>query len=138
VRFIGDRGVRTLEDAREYIRKGPLESYSRYGFGMYLVSLRSTGTPIGMCGLVKREVLKDADVGFAFLPQFHSLGYGFEAASAVLAFAKHMLGLTRIAGVTKPDNHASMRVLQKLGLRLEGTARIAEEGPEDKLFVKDL
>jgi RimJ/RimL family protein N-acetyltransferase len=136
--FIGDKGVRTLDDAREYIRKGPLDSYARLGFGMYLVSLKTNGAPVGMCGLVKREVLEDVDIGFAFLTQVHSQGYGFEAASAVLAHARYSLGMRRIAGVTRPDNHGSIRVLQKLGLELIGTVRIAQGGPEDQLFVREL
>jgi RimJ/RimL family protein N-acetyltransferase/heme-degrading monooxygenase HmoA len=138
LRFIGDKRVRTLEDARQYLRSGPIESYARHGFGMYLVSRRDDGTPIGMCGLLKREALKDADVGFAYLPAFHSHGYGFEAASAVLAYARHVLGLTRIAAIVKPDNEASIALIEKLGLRLEGTTRIADFGPEDKLFGREL
>src|SRR5579863_8231406 len=69
LRFIGDKGVRTLDDARDYISKGPIDSYRRFGFGLYLVSVRSGGTPVGICGLVKRDTLDDVDVGFAFLPQ---------------------------------------------------------------------
>jgi RimJ/RimL family protein N-acetyltransferase len=137
VRFIGDKGVRTLEDAREYLRKGPLDSYARYGFGLYLVSLKD-GTPIGMCGLVKREALEDVDIGFAYLPRFHSQGYAFESAAAVMSHAKRHLGITRLAGVTKPDNAASIRVLEKLGLALKGTVKIDEDGPDNKLFLREL
>ncbi len=75
LRFIGDKGVRTLEDAREYILKGPIDSYRNFGFGLYLTSLRESAAPIGICGLVKREALPDVDVGFAFLAQYWSKGY---------------------------------------------------------------
>jgi [ribosomal protein S5]-alanine N-acetyltransferase len=138
VRFIGDKRVRSLEDARRYIRTGPLESYTRHGFGMYVVNLKDGDIPIGMCGLLKREALKDADVGFAYLPRFQTRGYGFEAATAVLAYARHVLGLTRIAAIVKPENAVSIRLIEKLGLRLEGTARIADFGPEDQLFAREL
>jgi [ribosomal protein S5]-alanine N-acetyltransferase len=138
VQFIGDKRVRTLEDARRYIRTGPLESYTRHGFGMYVVHVKDGDVPIGMCGLLKREALKDPDVGFAYLARFQSHGYGFEAASAVLAYARHVLGLTRIAAIVKPENAVSIRLIEKLGLRLEGTARIADFGPEDKLFAREL
>ncbi|MGQ0835149.1 MAG: GNAT family N-acetyltransferase [Gammaproteobacteria bacterium] len=138
LRFVGDKGVRTFDDAREYILKGPIESYERFGFGMYLVELRQDGTPIGICGLVKRAFLQDVDVGFAFLPQFHAKGYAIEAASAVVAYAKRALGLVRIAGITRPDNHGSIRVLEKLGLKFERMVELGENGPIDKLFVRDL
>jgi [ribosomal protein S5]-alanine N-acetyltransferase len=135
IRFIGDKGVRNLEDARGYLRSGPIASYERFGFGLLRVDLTEAGEPIGMCGLLKREVLADVDIGFAFLPQHRAKGYAFEAASAVASHAYRVYGLTRLAGVTKPDNLGSMRVLEKLGLRRVGTVRIAEDGPEDNLFV---
>jgi RimJ/RimL family protein N-acetyltransferase len=135
IRFIGDKGVRNLEDARGYLRTGPLASYERFGFGLYRVDLRETGEAIGMCGLLKREVLADVDIGFAFLPEHRAKGYAFEAASAVVSHAYRDFGLTRLAGVTKPDNVGSMRVLEKLGMRPVGTVRISQDGPEDNLFV---
>jgi [ribosomal protein S5]-alanine N-acetyltransferase len=135
IRFIGDKGVRTLEDARGYLRTGPLASYERFGFGLLRVDLRESGEPIGMCGLLKREVLADVDIGFAYFPEHRSRGYAFEAASAVANDAYRTYGLTRLAGVTKPDNLGSMRVLEKLGLRRVGTVRISDDGPEDHLFV---
>lgn len=135
IRFIGDKGVRTLEDARGYLRTGPLASYERFGFGLFRVDLRDGGVPIGMCGLLKREVLADVDIGFAYLPEYRSKGYAFEAASAIASYAYSTHGLTRLAGVTKPDNFGSMRILEKLGLRRVGTVRISDDGPEDHLFV---
>lgn len=86
LRYIGDKGVRTLDHAREYIRKGPADSYERRGFGLYLVKLRDGAVPIGICGLVKRDALEDVDVGFAFLPAFWSQGYALESASAVMIY----------------------------------------------------
>ncbi len=135
LRFIGDKGVRTLEDAREYLLQGPVDSYRQHGFGLYRVELKGRGIPIGICGLVKREALADVDVGFAFLPQFWRRGYAFEAASAVLAFGSSSFGLSRIVAVTQPDNRGSIRTLEKLGLRFERRIRLAEDEPELQLFA---
>lgn len=134
LRFIGDKGVRTLADAREYILKGPIDSYRSFGFGLYLASLREGAVPIGICGLVKRETLPDVDVGFAFLARHWSQGYAAESAAAVLAYGRNTLGLGRIVAITAPDNHGSIAVLEKIGLRLEGRIKLAEDGAELKLF----
>jgi RimJ/RimL family protein N-acetyltransferase len=135
--FIGDKGVRTIDDARNYILTGPIESYERFGFGLYLTELKENGIPIGMCGLLKRESLKDVDIGYAFLPKFWGQGYASEAASAVMAFGKSALGLNRIVAVTTPDNHSSIKVLAKLGLRFEQMVRLSEDEPEIKLFAPE-
>jgi RimJ/RimL family protein N-acetyltransferase len=119
LRFIGDKGVRTLEDARAYLRDGPLDSYAQRGFGLYLVALKSDAAPLGMCGLIKRETLADVDLGFAFTPESWGRGYALEAATAVLAHAQRDLGLRRIAAITSLDNERSIRVLEKLGLTFQ-------------------
>jgi RimJ/RimL family protein N-acetyltransferase len=134
VRFIGDKGVRTHADAHEYLQRGPLESYRRFGFGLYLASLRADGTPIGMCGLVKREGLADVDVGFALLSRYWSRGYAAEAAAAVLEYGRRTLNLGRIVAIAKPDNQASAAVLEKVGLEFERMIRLSGDGPELKLF----
>jgi RimJ/RimL family protein N-acetyltransferase len=133
LRFIGDKGVRTLDDARDYISTGPLASYRRFGFGLYLTSL-GDGTPIGICGLVKRPTLADVDLGFAFLSRHWSKGYAAESAAAVLAYARDTLGLARIVAITAPDNTGSIAVLEKIGLRAEGTIRLTADGPGLRLF----
>src|SRR5262245_58327538 len=135
LRFIGDRGIRTLDDARDYIRSGPLASYRRLGFGLYLVELKDDQTPLGICGLIKRETLPDVDLGFAFLPKFWGQGYAAEAAAAVLTLAQHALGFHRIVAITNPDNDRSIRVLERLGLRFEQMVTMSETGPELKLFA---
>lgn len=135
IQFIGDRGVRTLEDAGNYILKGPVSSYERFGFGLYLTLLKDGEIPIGMCGLVKREALQDVDVGFAFLPQYWLKGYAFESASAVMTYAKNALGLKRIVGIATPDNQGSIRVLEKLGLKFEKMVKLSEDDIELKLFT---
>ena len=114
--YIGDRGVRTEADARRYIQDGPVASYRQHGFGLFVVEIRATGEAIGICGLVKRDELADADIGFAFLESFWSKGYAFESASAVMRHAKHQLGLQRVVAITLSDNGPSIRLLKKLGL----------------------
>jgi len=135
LRFIGDKGVRTLDDARNYILQGPIASYERFGFGLYLTELKDSGIPIGICGLVKREALEHADIGFAFLPKFWGKGYAYESASAVLGFAKDDLGLNRILAITNPDNHSSIKLLEKVGMSFEELVRFSETEEELKLFA---
>lgn len=133
LRYIGDKGVRNLSDARAYIDKGPIESYERYGFGLYAACLRDA-TPVGICGLVKRDGLDDVDIGFAFLSRHCSKGYAVESASAVLAHASQELRLQRVVAITAPDNVGSIAVLEKIGLRFERMIRLTEQSPELKLF----
>jgi RimJ/RimL family protein N-acetyltransferase len=138
LQFIGDRGVRTLEDARGYIAKGALEMYGRVGFGFYLTELKDSHVPVGICGLVKRESLEDVDLGFAFLPAFCGRGYAFEAASAVVGYARSVLGLKRLAAITTADNNASARLLKKLGMKEEGIIPFAGKEEEMHLYGLDL
>jgi RimJ/RimL family protein N-acetyltransferase len=135
--FIGDRGVRTMEDARNYIRNGPIEMYARIGFGLYLTERKEDGAPIGICGLLKRDSLEDADIGFALVPRFWGNGYAYESASAVMAFGKQVLGLKRIVAVTSPGNDRSVRLLEKLGLRFERMIRLSGDADEVQLFASD-
>jgi [ribosomal protein S5]-alanine N-acetyltransferase len=135
LRFIGDKNVHNLDDARRYLREGPLDMYQRNGFGMYRVEERESSKPAGMAGLIKRDSLPDADVGYAFLPEFRGKGYAYEAASAVLAYGNREFGLRRILAITTPSNDASIRVLEKAGMRLE---RLMELTPGDpvNLFAR--
>lgn len=133
IRFIGDKGVRTLSEARDYIQQGPVDSYVRNGFGLYAACLRD-GTPIGICGLVKREGLNAPDVGFAFLSRYWSLGYAVESAAAVLAHARETLRIKRVVAITSPDNESSIAVLEKIGLKFERMIRLVDHSPELKLF----
>jgi len=135
VRFIGDKGVRTIDGARDYILKGPMASYGKFGFGLYLTELKDSGIPLGICGLLKRDGFPDVDIGFAFLPQFRSQGYAFEAAEAVMAHGRDTLGLNRIIAIVSPDNARSIKLLNKLGLDFERTARWPEDGSEIKLYA---
>lgn len=135
LRFIGDRGVRTVEDARRYIENGAMEIYRRYGFCFYLTELKRSGEPIGICGLTKRDSLEDVDIGYAFLPKFRGQGYASEAASAVLDYGQKVLGLKRIVAITSKDNVVSSRLLEKIGLRFERLLALPPDGEEVRLFA---
>jgi RimJ/RimL family protein N-acetyltransferase len=138
IRNIGDRGVRTLEDARAYIMRVPIGSYERNGFGLYLVMLKESGESIGMCGLIKREELEDVDIGYAFLPEYWSKGYAVESALAVKEYARDVIGLKRLVAITDPENQGSIRVLEKIGLRFEKMVRLSEDDIELKLLAADI
>jgi RimJ/RimL family protein N-acetyltransferase len=137
IQNIGDRNVRSLADAVKYIENGPVTSYARNGFGLYLVQLKESGESIGMCGLIKRPALDDVDIGYAYLPKFWSKGYAVEAASAVKEQA-HGLGLKRLVAIVDPANAGSIRVLEKLGMKFEKMIRLSADDIDLKLFAVEL
>ena len=130
LRFIGDKKVRTVQDAEQYILNGPVASYERHGFGLCRVELKETHTPIGMCGLLKRDELPDPDIGFAFLPDFWNKGFAFESAAAVMKDAHERLNLERVLAITNQDNEASIKLLQKLGLQIERVIKMSTDSAE--------
>ena len=134
LRFIGDRGVRTADDARRYIQDGPVAGYARYGHGLLRVGLKDGDTPIGMCGVLRRDTLPEPDLGFSLLPAYWSMGYAFEAASAVMRHARGTLRLGRILAITSVDNESSIRLLGKLGFRFERLIRLGDDTTELRLF----
>lgn len=138
LRFIGDRGIRTLEAASNYILDGPVAMYRRLGFGLWLVERKEDKLPIGICGLIKRDTLADIDLGFAFLSAHHRQGYAFEAATATMAHARKALGFTRLVAVVSPDNEGSCGLLEKLGFDLEQMIRLSEDAPPIKLYATRL
>ena len=135
IQNIGDRGVRTLDDARTYIANGPIASYEKHGFGLLLVELKEKPMPIGICGLLKRDVLPEPDIGYALLPEFWSKGYAHESAAAVIEHARNVLRLNRILAVVNPDNASSIRLLEKMGFQFERYVRLSEDALEIKLFA---
>lgn len=138
IRNIGDRNIRTIEDACSYIVNGPVKSYERNGFGLWLIVLRETGESMGMCGLIRRDGLEDIDIGYALLPNFWSMGYAVEAARATKEYARDAVGLKRLVAIVDPANEASIRVLEKIGLRYEKMIRLSADDIELKLFGVDL
>lgn len=138
LRFVGDKGVRTTEDARRYILTGPMDSYERHGFGLWVVELKGSRLPIGICGLLKREILTDVEIGFAFLPGHRSKGYAFESAAAVMDYGRTVLGLRRVVAVTDDENTGSHRVLEKIGMTFERMIRLSEGEPEIRLLASEV
>ncbi|MCJ8270546.1 MAG: GNAT family N-acetyltransferase [Psychrosphaera sp.] len=113
---IADKGVKNLDDARAYINDSLINSYNTHGFGLFLTKLKSDGTPIGLCGLLKRDDFDCPDVGYAFLPKYTGQGYATEAAKGAMVWGKETLGIKRIIAITMPGNKGSIKVLEKLGL----------------------
>jgi RimJ/RimL family protein N-acetyltransferase len=134
LRFIGDKGVRNADDARKYLQEGPMLSYRENGFGLLAVRRVTDGATLGMCGMVRRDVLEHPDIGFAFLPEYRANGFAFEAASAVLAHAWNALGMTCILGICNPDNAGSIRLLEKAGFVFEKQIRMAADADAVNLY----
>lgn len=130
---IGDRNIKTNDKAREYLQNGPLKSYAENGFGLSMVELKSDGTPVGMCGIIKRVALEHADIGFAFLSQYMGKGYAYEIASAVLSFAKSELQFAVICAITIPSNTPSIKLLEKIGLKFK--KMFSFPGTEEELML---
>ena len=135
IQNIVDKGVRTLDGARDYLRTGPIASYERNGFGLNCVELRDSRAPIGMCGLIKRDSLEDPDLGYALLPEYCSQGYAFEAASAVMGTAGGEFGMRRVVAVTSVGNERSIRLLTRIGFRYERLIALYPDEPDLKLFA---
>jgi RimJ/RimL family protein N-acetyltransferase len=125
IEHIGDKNVRTLEDAARYIANGPVAMYARVGFGLYLVALKPHAEPIGMCGLIRRDGLDDVDIGFAFLPEHWGRGYAYESARAILGYAHSTLGLARVVAIVAKRNRRSADLLERLGFTFEGMTRLS-------------
>jgi len=135
IKYIGDRGVRTTEEAADFIDNRYRQSYRDHGFGLYTVVLKQDGTAVGVCGFVRRDTLPGPDIGFAFLPEYEGKGYGYESASAMMDHGRDILGFKRILAITSLDNDASGWLLEKLGFVFD---RVIESGDENlKLFYAD-
>ena len=149
IKYIGDRNVRDLEQSREFIETRYRKSYAENGFGLYAVELKTQDSQIrnpkseirnpviGMCGFVKRDGLPDADIGFAFLPQFEKRGFALESASAVMKFGREVLHLTRVLAITSRDNESSIKLLEKLGFRFERLIKLPNDTEELNLFSSE-
>lgn len=134
LQFIGDRNVKTEEQAKQYLEKGPIKSYTEHGFGLWMVELKGTGAPIGMCGILKRDKLEYPDLGFALLPQYHGKGYAFESAQAVLQHAHHELNLKQVYAIVLPSNAASVGLLEKLEFRFVNRFSFTDDKEELCLY----
>lgn len=134
---IGDRGERTLDQARQSLTNRQLASQAEHGYSMYLVQLHD-GTPIGMCGLVRRDTLECTDLGYAFMPAYWGKGYAVEAARAVLDHAHRDIGLNRLLGITYPGNAGSIAVLTSLGFRFERFTHLDATDRGTNVYSRDL
>ncbi len=131
---IGDRGVRNLDDAHRYLRDGPMMMYEKFGFGLWHAARKSDGIAVGMCGLLKRDILPDVDIGYAYFPAHWGQGYAFEAADATVRHAARKFGLKRIIGVVSDHNVGSIRVLEKLGMKFERMHSMRADEPDVRLY----
>lgn len=137
LRFIGDRQVANMSDARAYIEEGPRTMYQQFGFGLNRVALRECDTPIGICRLLRRETLPDADLGYALLPEYRNRGYALEAASAVLRHSLEELAQHHIAAIVSTDNEASTKLLGKLGYHFERRLQMELNRDPVDLYIID-
>lgn len=133
-RYIGDRGIRDLAGAEKYLREGPMASYARHGFGLWLVARRDDGLPLGICGMLQRDYLPHPDLGFAFLKRYTGRGYAFESSAAVLAHARSTLNRDPILALTAPENPPSVRLLEKLGFRFDRMIQTPVHANPSRLF----
>jgi len=138
IKFIGDRGVKTTEDAEKYLISGPLKSYAKYGYGLWAVIEKESKKPVGMCGLLKRDYLEYPDIGFAMMPEFAGNGFGYESAKATIDYAKNSLQLNILSAITVSHNVNSINLLNKLGLEFEKNIRIPNDKEELMLFNRSL
>jgi RimJ/RimL family protein N-acetyltransferase len=134
VRYVGDRGIRSLEQARAAVEAGPLSLYTEYGYGPFHVRRREDGVDMGICGLFRRDGLEEPDIGFAILPDFCGMGYGFEASAAVLEHARDALGLSCVTAIVSPHNEASIGLLEKLGMRYVRPIRMPGDDHDVRLY----
>lgn len=132
LKYIGDRGVRTVDQAQENLRSGALDMYARRGHGLWRVELKASGVAIGICGLIKRETLADIDLGFAFLPEFRGGGFALEASEACMRHARDNLDVRRVVAIVSPENSRSIALLEKLGFRFESTLPASPESAAEK------
>jgi RimJ/RimL family protein N-acetyltransferase len=137
IRNIGDRNVRSFDDARGYLERGPIAMYEKHGFSLFAVVLKETGATIGMCGLIRREALEDVDVGFAFLPAYRGKGYALESAKAVMEHAWGPLKLARLVAIVDPANAPSIRLLETLDFAFERTMKLPNDDAELHLYARD-
>jgi [ribosomal protein S5]-alanine N-acetyltransferase len=137
IRFIGDRKIRSEDDARGYIAKVPVAMRARHGFTLDLVERKADGAAMGLCGLIKRDTLDDVDLGFALLPAYRGQGYAREAARAVLDLAQRTFALPRVVAITSPDNAPSIGLVESLGFRYQRTIRMTPDDAGTNVYLRD-
>jgi RimJ/RimL family protein N-acetyltransferase len=134
IKYIGDRNVRTIAEAEAFIETRYRQSYRDNGFGLYVVELKETAVPIGICGFVKRDTLPAPDIGFAFLPQFCGQGFAHESAAGSMKYGQETLGFTKVLAITTQDNESSGKLLLKTGFKFVELVKMPHDDEELKLF----
>ena len=134
LKFIGDRNIRSIDDAESYIKNKMIPQLEKLGYSNYTLILKDKDIQIGTCGLYDREELEGIDIGFALLPEYEGKGFGFEAANEIKKAANSEFGITDLSGITTKDNIASQNLLRKLGFKLKGTATLSDDDEELLLF----
>jgi len=132
--FIGDRNIKTEEDAKNYINNALVNSYKTNGYGLFLVALKENNRLIGMSGFVKRDYLSHPDIGFAMLPEYEGKGYSYEAAKAVMDYGQNILKASKIYAITDEGNIKSQNLLKKIGLKQNSTIMPPNSDEELILF----
>ena len=135
LQYIGDRNIKSVEQAKAYLENGPIKSYRENGFGLCLVERKDDAKAIGMCGLLKREYLDTPDMGFAFLPEFNGNGYAYEIANATVEYAKNKLKISTVSAIAMANNEKSIRLLEKMGFSFKKTIFLPTGKEELQLCV---
>lgn len=136
IEFIGDRNVRTEEQAQDYLLNGPMKSYKENGYGLCMVETRNDRTPIGMCGIINRVDLEGPDIGFAILPEYTGKGYAYEIAAATMNYATDILKIPEVFAITLPANKTSIKLLEKIGLSFQKIFSFPDKQEELMLYKK--
>ncbi len=134
IRFIGDRNIKSIQDAEQYILSKFLPQFERLGYGNFLIQLKSTGQKIGGVGIFEREGLEVQDIGFSFLPEFEGKGYGFEASKKLLEMSFSAFGLKKISAITSQENRASRKLIKKLGFTYRSTVQLLGDKEELRYY----
>ena len=134
IRNVSDRGIRTIEDARQAMVEGPLKLYETYGYGPFRIGLAGDDTPVGICGLFRREGLDVPDIGYALLPDYYARGYAYEAAAAVVNHARSDLEIDHLVAIISPENSRSIHLVRKLGLEFERMIRLPGDDHDVSLY----
>jgi RimJ/RimL family protein N-acetyltransferase len=134
IKNIGNRNVTDTTTASNYIATNIINSYNINGFGLFLVILKKDNQAAGICGIVKREGLTTPDLGFALMPKYEGKGIATEASKAVVKYAKESLQLSALAGITKAENIASIRVLEKVGMEFKQMIQLPKDPNFFSLF----
>lgn len=134
IQFIGDRNLRTLEDAENYIKNRFFPHYEKHGFGNCLIVEKSSGKKVGAVGVFVRDGLDVPDIGFSFLPEFEGKGYGFEASLKLMKTVFQDFGLNKISAITTNENIASQKLIEKLGLKFIKMTKLPDDEVELRYY----